>query len=797
MESKGKGEYIDFEYLQKTLGLSDTSLFLTYLKEVYNDLSEKVNEKKRKGINIVTFYDYLKIPIFISEKLFAALDKDGDAHLNSHEFIDGFQDLFMGDFDSTLDIIFNMLDFDRDGLIKKDDCKIMLSYLPLKDDNSTTEYKYQMKSLEEIDEILKETFESKKQLNRAEFENAIQKKRSDIYLQILCFLYFKKPFNSKNIENFKASKKRIVPKAKKSTPNVNAVLNTPSTKLLLSPTKKSTLGPLDSMIKSKELRKLMNPFEDEKSPDTPLISGLNGMIRMNNEKVVSTNLDENADLDTVMKNSKNLYDSPSNFLKKSSKKSKNDLDLDLGSKLIEMNNFNLNDSDDDDDEEEESKTPQNRPRVSFQKGRAESPSKKDIPKGILKGKSSKEANSIKNSIGSPIKEKEKEKEKKEGGKILYEDWIYKISGPTDKIFKYFLTVIDQDIFYYKSEKKESLLGMHNLTGCYIKEADKKKVGDTTYYAFQIFFPNKERNYYTPKKETADNFVTALKKGIGYQNFFDHYEMLEDIGEGKFGFVKLGVHKATRQRVAIKIIKKEKMKENDNELVRSEIDIMKLCHHPNVVRLLDHFENVEYIFIVMEYISGGSLREYFEKNKYNFTEKRCAEVMFQIGMGIDYLHKYGIVHRDLKPDNIMMTSKENMSQIKIMDFGLSKIMSPTEAAADGFGTLIFVAPEVLIRKPYNKQIDIWSMGVILYYMLTGILPFDDDSDVEEVIAKKIVFKQAKFPSEYFSKRSEDVVDLIKRCLIKEPDQRIKIKDFLNHKWFKSFNLNASKILAEES
>ena len=230
-----------------------------------------------------------------------------------------------------------------------------------------------------------------------------------------------------------------------------------------------------------------------------------------------------------------------------------------------------------------------------------------------------------------------------------------------------------------------------------------------------------------------------------------------------------------------------MQASDFELVKTEIDIMKLCHHPNIVRLLDHFENAEYIFIVMEYLAGGSLESYLKKNKFNFTEKRAAEMMFQICEGMQYLHHYGVLHRDLKPENIMMTECSEKGQIKIMDFGLSKIMGPQERVVDGFGTLSFVAPEVLVRTPYNKQIDIWSIGIILYYMLSGTLPFDDDDDNEEVIAKMIVFIDTKFPKEKWKNRSDLVIDFIKQCLNKDPEKRMTIDELINHEWFKSFNL----------
>ena len=297
------------------------------------------------------------------------------------------------------------------------------------------------------------------------------------------------------------------------------------------------------------------------------------------------------------------------------------------------------------------------------------------------------------------------------------------------------------------------------------------------------FPKKERKYYVNSSEIYENFVKALKKSFGYLNFFDYYEMLDDLGEGIFGAVKLGVEKKTNQRVAIKIIKKNKTKETDIELVRNEIDIMKLCYHPYVVHLLDHFENGEYIFIVMEYIKGGSLTDYMKSKKFDFTERRAAELIFQLAKGLKYLHRYGIIHRDLKPDNIMLTEASDKGNIKIMDFGLSKILGKKEKSTDGFGTLTFVSPEVLVRKPYNKEVDIWSLGVILYLMLSGDLPFDDPDDDEQKIAKSIVFQEVQFPPEKFGKRSQAVIDLIKGCLTKDPKNRLKIEEVLKSDWMK--------------
>ena len=368
-------------------------------------------------------------------------------------------------------------------------------------------------------------------------------------------------------------------------------------------------------------------------------------------------------------------------------------------------------------------------------------------------------------------------------KVTYENYIYKVST-SNKLKKYYLVLINKDIYYYKNEDKKEVMGMHNLSGCFIKDNGSKVINDTTYYSFSLVFPSKERSFYCNSKEIYDNFSNKLKEAFGYLNFFDYYEMLDDLGEGIFGSVKLGVEKKTKERVAIKIIKKKKAKPSDIELVRTEIDIMKLCHHPNVVHLLDHFENAEYIFIVMEYIRGGRLTDYMKEKKFHFSEKRAAEIIYEIAIGVKYLHKYGIIHRDLKPDNIMLTESNDKGHIKIMDFGLSKILGKKEKTSDGFGTLTFVSPEVLIRKPYNKEIDIWSIGVILYLILSGDLPFDDEEDDEQKIANSIVFNEVEFPSKKFGNKSKEVIELIKRCLTKEPKDRIKIDEIIKSDWIQS-------------
>ena len=199
-------------------------------------------------------------------------------------------------------------------------------------------------------------------------------------------------------------------------------------------------------------------------------------------------------------------------------------------------------------------------------------------------------------------------------------------------------------------------------------------------------------------------------------------------------VQLGVHLKTQKLVAVKILKKAAMSPEETSLIRVEIEILKLCQHPNIIRLFDVFENHRYIFMVMEYLPGGDLFSFLTKSQFRISEKYAAKIMCSLSAAIFYLHSYGIIHRDLKPENILLLDKNDESDVKITDFGLAKIMGANERCTDPFGTLGYVAPEVMCKIPYGKEVDIWSLGVVGYLLLHGNLPFEECKDTEQNIAK---------------------------------------------------------------
>jgi calcium-dependent protein kinase len=231
--------------------------------------------------------------------------------------------------------------------------------------------------------------------------------------------------------------------------------------------------------------------------------------------------------------------------------------------------------------------------------------------------------------------------------------------------------------------------------------------------------------------------------------------------------------------------KKKMDTSDIELMRTEIEILKICQHPNIIRLYDIFENIDYIYIIMEYCPGGDLFSYLEKRKFKIPEERAAIIMNKMCNAVFYFQSYfGVIHRDLKPENILMTSDGDDGDIRILDFGLSKISTPNERCTEPYGTLTYCAPEIILDEPYNKEVDMWSLGVMTYLMVSGKLPFN--SDDENKIARLIAFEQPDFAvSSCWKTISKECVDFIKKLLEKDAKKRMVIADAVKHDWFKKF------------
>jgi len=182
------------------------------------------------------------------------------------------------------------------------------------------------------------------------------------------------------------------------------------------------------------------------------------------------------------------------------------------------------------------------------------------------------------------------------------------------------------------------------------------------------------------------------------------------------------------------------------------------------------------------MAGKDAFDYTQRRKFDLGEPRVQELGYQIGLAIKYLHSFGIVHRDIKLENIMMTDNTEKSVPKLVDFGLAKMIGPNETATEPFGTLGYVAPEVLRKQPYSFSCDVWSLGCVLYAMLSGSLPYDSEHQKETI--RMTLEVPLEFDLPCWNTISDSAKDLITKLLTKDQNKRITLDEALNHKWFSS-------------
>lgn len=253
-----------------------------------------------------------------------------------------------------------------------------------------------------------------------------------------------------------------------------------------------------------------------------------------------------------------------------------------------------------------------------------------------------------------------------------------------------------------------------------------------------------------------------------------YILGKNLGIGAFGKVKLATHAITNHKVAVKILNKAKIKQlGMEEKVQREINILHLCTHPHIIRLYEVIDTPTDIFLVNEYVSGGELFDYIV-SKGRLSADEARNFFHQIVSGVEYCHFQKIVHRDLKPENLLLDSNLN---IKIADFGLSNLMRDGDFLRTSCGSPNYAAPEVISGHLYaGPEVDVWSCGVILYALLCGSLPFDDESIPN--LFKKIKSGMYSLPSHL----SQLARNLIPRMLEVDPMKRITIPEIRLHPWF---------------
>lgn len=326
---------------------------------------------------------------------------------------------------------------------------------------------------------------------------------------------------------------------------------------------------------------------------------------------------------------------------------------------------------------------------------------------------------------------------------------------------YYLELRTANVDYYVTEEISNLKAWNTAIQQALMPVDPPNV-------------NKETCNETPVKK--DNSEQSLDISLQYQIFPD-----EVLGSGQFGIVYGGVHRTSGRAVAIKVIDKMRFPTKQEAQLKNEVSILQNIHHPGVVNLEKMFETIERIFVVMEKLKGDMLEMILSSEKGRLSERITKFLIYQILMALKHLHLKCIVHCDLKPENVLLSSDSDFPQVKLCDFGFARIIGEKSFRRSVVGTPAYLAPEVLKNKGYNRSLDMWSVGVIVYVSLSGTFPFNEEEDINDQIQNAAFM----YPPNPWKEISTEAIDLISNLLQVKTRKRFTVDKSLSHSWLQDY------------
>ena len=678
--------------------------------------------------------------------------------------------LFTEDYNYLSKFVFNFYDSDEDGKITPEDIRLIYSYFPLKQDKFTLLHKFsyefprleeQLIAQEEI-KALTEWLFKKPEITFDIFYGYITKINIDPFIFLVLILYFYRPFTEEILNYY------------------------------------SELDPLSGITLNSN-KKYNNKNDLSKSKDILLFDNYKNISKQKlkkNKKNVF--IEENRIIYTPLPNLNTIF---------------------LAGTLLESNKFF-----------------RNAYNHSKKKLKLREPNVQLIPFHLqfIKSKIEKDKEEAKNDIYGVLKERDQEIEtpyfidKIEAGqtkvvshfKEIDKDAITQVtllsdtegmilkSGKTDALTEIYVKIKANYMFLYNTkpkDKKEWHKSVKILNLCYLKydkiEDDEivneieNNINNATQnnkifrtkqnslFCFELIFPKKSVKFFVKEQNKFNEFITSIKQIINYKEITE-FEFKEKIGIGKFGIVRRGVHKGTKRKVAIKFINKTKMTNQDRILLSNEIDILSVVRHPSLINLYEVIDYYDICYIITEYVHGVDLYTYVEDKNYKIPEFRIVSIIQQLCCAEYYLNIFGIIHRDIKPEHLLLDDKYEEPTIKLIDFGLAEILFPKEKACAQFGTVGYTAPEVLKGVPYNKTADTWSIGIMIYLLIIGCLPFDDANEMNK-IKEMTIEEEIPFPSVICKKKTQESIYLLENILRKDPTKRMELEEILKSKWMQKF------------
>ena len=736
-----------------------------------NTLKQKANEN---GISLRNFLQYLDIQEFMCERLFKYLDKTKTGQLTKNEFVNGLDTIYYGNFQELYKLIFFMCDFNENGKLHKFNMKLILSYIPVKT------YEEQQKYIKNINSIIDHYFTNldkrfpeknikiDKEIDYDLYKNDIEdyikestnnnnKENSNnnnfnnngsflLFIKLISYIYMNNPFNKDNMNFCKFLKNKFLMKLPKKLNNNNLFNTTSNTN------NNTNTNNTNNINKEKENKNGTNNAE-------------------NNDKDQLAKIRPNARSNSLYNNKKkknNIY--TTNIKPQKELLSSKDLPIENKNQDLLIFSMNINE---------------------LKKAKLLQTGKKEKQGGfnLTPSKDKKDKKSGLN-LDQDIEEIFTDKNIKNND---YADILYKYCEEDSSKFikKYYGELRGKDILFFASKLKNELCTIWNISKCIIIPLEKINISKYTYYPIKFINYNKSFCLiYFEDNEKRNLFLKKCEENTSYIKIEDLFEFKEKIGQGNFGLVRKCIEKNTGKEYAVKIMDKNKIKKKDLQFIIQERNYMILIKHPNIVSLVQDFEDENCIYFVMEYFKGGDLSKYMKRIKENMKEKNleriAAKIIRIIAQGVEYLNQFGIVHRDLKPENIVFGIEDDIKSIKIIDLGVAITLPFGQQSSDPIGTLAYISPEMFTHNPYSYKVDVWAIGILLYWLVSGgILPFDDEKNDEHIMGKKVVFMHQEYPEKYFGDKSKSLFNLIDKTLEKNPEKRINIHNFLDEEWLNKY------------
>ena len=805
MDSKSRKENF-IRYLFPFQFRHNRGTVVSFLSDIF------VNFQKRSNNNFdtYTFQELIGIPMIISDKLYYTFTMHQEKQLTYQEFSSGLYDLFFGDLDDKMSIVFDLLDFDGDGVILADDVFLILSHFHLIE--NTTE------SIHLIEKLISNFFGTNKY--KLDKDNCFNiKKNFDVLLLVIIFL--NKYITV--ISDLELCQYEQIARRKKDDKGGFAGYNICTVDDYEEMEYKPTIN-LFNYLELTEFgckKKKVYDYEDSDSDED----------LENDDEDLDALYDFSIDFQKLRDRFINQcsYEPrllTSTFSCSFFQEEREKLKEQKKEKSVELLNEILMN--------------QSYKKMKFKEKRKNDIKDKDKTKSIVilsKDKDKNDKNDDNISLGNITStnvdsvtnyaslrrattnyygiRKTTSKMRNKIEVVLYKKKDEKNS--INKEVKFLLC--GHYIFYYKNNRGNFLYKkIIPISSLFISKNKKENCVEIALFSYLHNLEIK-KEFYTNKINDANKFYSKFNRTKMFRDMKKEYYFKVKVGEGKFGQVILAERYSDKKLLAIKAVQKGYQSIEEYKINRWEIDIFKMLQnviHPNIIKCIDFYEYECQIFFVYEFIASGDLRKISKELKLYpqyYTIDTVLKLSMQMIEGVKILHKYGVIHRDIKTTNMVIdirpsSSEENNhndnhsdfetdfanisnSVLKIIDFGLSRILGKYEYSNDPYGSLCFKAPELIEHLPYDFKVDIWAIGVTIYYLVYRELPFEKGSKEEikyNIVHECITFRKNIFMNNFnyydgsdpldikntYEFKSSILFSIIKDCLEKNPDKRINIE-----------------------